>query len=439
MALPTIIFNAASGSDTAASGAGPATALFGTAASLNSSTTVDLSADAPDLSGVATDGSAALWVDTTSGRQFSPITGVDNTAKTVTVSTTYSVTESGRNWGIGGKRKLIDNADSLTLFGATGATLNWIIELEDDQSISAVITLNTALDGATIRGAGGALKTITQTANDETIQVSSANVRFQWLKFINTNGTKTNAQAIEYAGSSTCLVESCQFGDGTNHLHTGLSTAIPDVSVINCCFIGCTSAAISASGTGVAFVSGSFFKDNAAGFVGSNANLIFLDSIFSGTTGKAIDSTNGSLLRVIIQGNTFDGGGDDAVEIDNPAPAIIFLRNNIFSNTTGWGVDFTALTTDSAVTEDFNAYYNNSSGSVNGITIGANSIEGTDPQYVNAAGENFEIGTNLAGLGYPDKDLFIGVNQSATNTFIDIGAAQREETGGGGGGSFTFS
>lgn len=111
MAVPTILIDNSSGSDTAASGAGPATALHGTgAATTASGSTVDLSADSPNLSGVATDGSALLWVQSSSGRQASPITAVNNTTKVVTVSDTYANTESGKTWAIGGKRATLDDA-----------------------------------------------------------------------------------------------------------------------------------------------------------------------------------------------------------------------------------------------------------------------------------------------------------------------------------------
>src|SRR5882762_753979 len=105
MALPTVAINS-SGSDTAASGAGPVISLFGTAAATAASTIVTLLVDNPDLSGVATDGSAIIWIGSSSGRQFSKITAVDNTVgvKTVTVAVAFANTESGKSWGIGGKR-----------------------------------------------------------------------------------------------------------------------------------------------------------------------------------------------------------------------------------------------------------------------------------------------------------------------------------------------
>ena len=137
MALPTILINS-SGSNTAASGAGPSTALSGTAAALASSTTVTLSVDAPDLSGVATDGSAVIWVDASSGRQFAKITAVDNVLKTVTVSDAYAVTESSRNWGIGGKRASLGGSLQLGLDVRAG----WSIDVQTGETLTATWRLN---------------------------------------------------------------------------------------------------------------------------------------------------------------------------------------------------------------------------------------------------------------------------------------------------------
>src|SRR5574343_971677 len=107
MALPNIVFNASTGSDTAASGAGPASAVTGTAAAHtngSASTTITLT-NSPDLSGVATDGSHCLWMDTASGRQFSKITGADDAANTVTVEDSFNIASaSAVNYAIGGKR-----------------------------------------------------------------------------------------------------------------------------------------------------------------------------------------------------------------------------------------------------------------------------------------------------------------------------------------------
>ena len=96
MAFPTISINNSTGSDTAASGAGPATAVTGAGASLNATSTITLSADTPDLSGVATDGSDAIWVETSSGRQYYKITAVDDGDTHCDSRATHDIHDSSR-------------------------------------------------------------------------------------------------------------------------------------------------------------------------------------------------------------------------------------------------------------------------------------------------------------------------------------------------------
>ena len=109
MAFPTIVYNASTGSDTAASGAGPATAITGSGAAHTSgiaSTTIEFD-NSPDLSGVATDGSAAVWLNTSAGgRHLSKITAVDDGADTVTVEDSFTIASGGSavDYAIGGKR-----------------------------------------------------------------------------------------------------------------------------------------------------------------------------------------------------------------------------------------------------------------------------------------------------------------------------------------------
>lgn len=124
MASPTIVFNSSTGSDTAASGAGPVVAIAGTAAASRVATTAVqigfFEAD-PNLSGVATDSSHVLWIDTPSGRQYSDITAVNNTA---TSNTTGSIT-SGTNTLTVASGSGIANGDLISIAGAgaAGATL----------------------------------------------------------------------------------------------------------------------------------------------------------------------------------------------------------------------------------------------------------------------------------------------------------------------------
>src|SRR3954463_10134754 len=116
MALPTILIDSATGSDTTASGAGPGTALTGSAgvsAGDGLSVTLDGS---PDLTGVATDGSHVLYfADATAGnRNFAKITAANNGTKVVTVSDALGFTLT-KAWAIGGKRASLLGTNSSKL------------------------------------------------------------------------------------------------------------------------------------------------------------------------------------------------------------------------------------------------------------------------------------------------------------------------------------
>src|SRR6185436_2089858 len=86
MAFPTMLFNSSTGSDTLASGAGPGTAITGTAARsvAASNRSIGFYGATDDLSGVATDGSAVVFLNvaTAGQRNFSSIAAVKHTRQT---------------------------------------------------------------------------------------------------------------------------------------------------------------------------------------------------------------------------------------------------------------------------------------------------------------------------------------------------------------------
>lgn len=82
---------------------------------------------------------------------------------------------------------------------------------------------------------------------------------------------------------------------------------------------------------------------------------------------------------------------------------------------------------------DYNNLYNNNGavgGGYQGLTAGSHDTN-LDPQYTNAAGGDFSVGTNLKAKGFPGA--FPSGGGISTTGYLDIGAAQRQEAGGGGG------
>lgn len=432
MAYPTIVFNASTGSDTAASGAGPATAESGTGASLNATTSVDLSGDSPDLSGVATDGSACLWVQTSSGRQFSKITAVDNSTKIVTVETTYSVTESSRTWAIGGKRATWDNANSRKLFSAD-VLPGWIIETETGQTLTGS-ALTCGVSGDTtngmiiVRGASTASHpVINQTATAALFSYNSINY-WKWsnLKMTCSNATKTYALSLRGVGY---VANNVIFGDATNSISTVYVRTGGTVQfmLVNCEVAHCTSNGLYANNGGeVLYAYGCYIHD--CGGVGLQ--------IYSGVAANLlVENNTGAGIKTItgtpsISRNTIDANGGDGIDLSTGVNTFFAIYNNNITNNGGYGLRC-AAGQETFGLRDFNNFYNNTSGSILNASLATNDLT-VDPEYTDAANDDYSIGTNLKAKGFPKFDEPIGIN-SATYSYVDIGAAQRQESAAGGG------
>ena len=458
MPEPKILFNASTGSDTAASGAGPTTALTGTGASLAASTSVNLIADNPDLSGVATDGSACLWVSTSSGRQFAKITGVNNTTKVVTVALAYGVTETGRTWAIGGKRATLDAASSRTLFGATSGTIHtagwqagWEAILETNQTITSTLIFS----GPNIPGfvnlrsnVDGTTRTITCSANASAINwvisgwVAMCEVRD--VKIQNSNATKTSANAVILSGSGSSrnmLFRRCVLGDPTNTIQQAIS---PSGVSASCNFIDCTiqnCAGIAIDSSSSVTMYGCLVRNNV-GTVAVRVNsapISVHNSLFHNNSGDhiQINLTNFAGLAIVAD-STFDGAGSDSIsnELGSGGLNGFHIINCNFTTGGGFGVRgalVSELPNCSAVNCNFGSGSDaNTLGTISGTLYERDNIA-AEGSYVNKAGRNYSPGPNLKAKGYPLSPATLGAGQSVATSSIDIGAIQ---SAGGSGGVF---
>jgi hypothetical protein len=147
--------------------------------------------------------------------------------------------------------------------------------------------------------------------------------------------------------------------------------------------------------------------------------------------------------RCTIHGNTGDG------ILWAFIPGLIFAgsqgRNAIINcNITGnggYGIEDIDVPTDSeggpAAIVDYNNFGTGSTANTSG-TIAEGLMEPNsltvDPGYTNTATADFSVDVSVKGLGFPNGTQTLGVGQSGTKSYVDIGAAQRQEAGGGGGG-----
>jgi hypothetical protein len=422
MPFPKIIFNVSTGSDLA-SGAGPTVAITGTSAAHTggaTQNTITLTNN-PNLSSVPTDGSAALFIDTLAGRAYSRILNVNNTSKTVTVEDNFTITSgSARNYAIGGK--LAHFANSWRVF--YDAKGGWIIETETDQIISAGIVLGgsgTDSNGPiTLRGKTF-LKTLGLTLEQGTKWIIE-NLQFSRLSTM----TGGNVGVVEI---EVCI-RNCKITP------VGISTENSDsnskfiIRLIDCEIGPCTEHGIwSVSNWSHVWLQGCWIHDCGSHGILSNLNegVTMINCLITSNNSNGVQiapKSSGSKIRII--NCTFDGNRQSGLYLTGTAVTPM-IYNNIFSNNGEYGIRTTsALQVNFPDLFDHNAFFNNTSGARLNAPIGANDTT-LDPQYSNREGLNYSIGTNLKAKGYPPATRFIGANQSATKSYIDMGVAQRRE------------
>jgi len=425
MATPVITFNNATGTDTAASGsASPASVLSGTSASYSGSVfTLDGS---PDLSGVATDGTAVIWVQTSTGRQFFTINAVDDGADTVTVDDAPAGTASGLTWGLGGKRKTIDNAQSRTLW--TDSKYGWIAEMEDNQVLTSQLLWSAPL---ILQSNDDTIRTLDQSgSNTEVCRSTASTITLKNLKITCSGTTGTNSRGVY---SVRLLAQGCVFGDATNQLYDGLYNT--SGTLIDCEVKNCVSRGIRNTSASMSIIGCTVHDNGSDGIYGNSSGLFLSYSDICDNSGYGIRARASD--KVYVSGSNIHSNGNNGIAFDvvgASAATVAVVNSNITANT-GYGILFPASQdvqwAGCIANNNFGTGATaNSSGMSNDDTIlgmiGSN-IE-VDPQFTDAANGNFTPnGDNTAQVGFPQG----AYGQRSSESYLDIGT-QRLSSGGGG-------
>jgi hypothetical protein len=442
---PLVNFNASTGSDTQASGAGPATAVYGTGCAVTSGSGSVTISDAVDLSGVAQDGSAVLWVLTASGRQFTRISTVAGSsgAWTLTVEDTAWTSGSSKTWAIGGKRATWDNANSRTLFGSTGAKAGWTIQTETDQTLNTTTLSITAagsvtVGAITIQGSSDTTpSTIKQTANVAAFTTNTVGlIVYKNLKIVNSNVSKTSANGLSTitTNSQQYVFISCIFGDSVYTLndcvYLGNATS---ARFIDCVFFNGSVGLYCYSINNVEIHNSVISNNSSYGIYDNGTGRLIIRNCLIYSNGYGIysnyatTSDHYNIVGCTIHGNT--SGGIYCNQASNYYAAVIH-SNNITGNG-GYGIVGLSGTTDflKAIIDYNNFGYGvgiaNSSGAMQYITAGGHDLA-VDPMYGNAAGGDFSVhNPALSAAGFPGSGRTVGAGQSATYDYVDIGAQRQ--------------
>lgn len=437
-----IVFNATSGSDTAASGLGPATALTGSGATTDGTAVV---------TGISTTGASAgdlLWVQSASGRQFSIIASVDSSTQ-VTCDDTFAA-GLGQTWAIGGKRATWDNSDSRNLF-VSDAKAGFIIETETNQSLTSSITYSTEGRNDTgfihVRGASAVSHPVIDLNVTSGHFQGASNVSMNWsftnLQFTNSAASTTSSCiAISFRDGGRYLITNCIFGDQTNTLYAGISVysgGSAQFLVVDCEFkylargaYGTSSPTKSRDAT---YINCTSHHNGNFGF-----NTVALDSLINciahDNTGPgflleqhASNVEGCSMVNCVAYNNTGDGL---EIEANHGAASV---TNCIFVNNGGYGIEKLTTSSDITLTYNYfnnNAFYNNTSGEVSSnITAGPDGhITLTADPFTDAAAADFSINSD-AGGGSTLRSTAITLGSTETRPFRWLDTS----TGGGAAGS----
>ncbi len=443
-----------------ASGAGPSTAITGTAnahTSGSASTTIEFD-DTPDLSGISADD--VLYLGTTSGvRKFTRIVSVDDGADTMVVADSFNIAQgSAVDYAIGGTLGSIDNANTRNIFDNNGSTgdvkQGWTLSFITGTAHDITSTLNFRMP--TIVFGDPPFRIISATPGTlVSIEGDRANIGFaahlnwpvasvmywQDISIESTGTDGVNGMLAFTAGTHKHIYRRCKIIHSINtgdHFKFTLNATLNRLTFIETYFeeraSGSGSPLIIESGTGdmrgdlFAFY-GCFFKgqDNAQ-FQFGREQAIFYKCIFDNLADPMFVDTNDSATNtgnLILLDSTFHDCGK--VEMARYSGIGSAYLNNIFNDPKTYAVEGKGPSDYGAVglaIMDWNTIFNAGSGATLNMTRGGNGTD-SDPAFVAEGSQDFAIGPALKAKGFPDSTA--DIHGTTTASFVDPGAAQREE------------
>lgn len=429
MALPVILIDSATGSDSAASGAGPSTALTGTAALTNAGGTVVTLDAGTVLTGVVTTGAAVIYViDTTAGhRRFASInatSGSGGATPTVTVNEALTGNLIGVSWAIGGKRASLGSTTSRLLVNNNGssgdAMPGWTMQFQSGHAETTTrFDLQRAGDTTTgpitIEGIAGAgvKPLLTFTDDDRSFVNNAASWQLRNFSAKNSHGSPSSACSFIFVASSPCILDGLTIGTASNTYYSGIVTNT--LCLIRNCDVGwaTTGDGITDTADSDPQIENCYCHDNAGHGINVSGGIIALNlvnNICARNGGDGILITGGtdfSRRTYRVTANTCDNNTSHGIEFDGLMTSFNAMdyMNNILSNNGGWGLKFHASQTlpelqANGARGNNNDTYLNTSGpcSVSGFLT---ADPGLNPQFTNASAGDFTIGTNLEAKGYP--------------------------------------
>lgn len=393
----------------------------------------------PDLSSLVT--TAGLTQDTiyianatNANRRIFPITSFDNSAKTVTVSGSPTVSGNGA-WAIGGR---------VTLAGLTGneaalqAGDEVIVNNSPAASASTLLTFRTngSLSAGFIKlkGKTGVRPVFNCTSTPNAIDVNNSDMI--WIENIEVDQDGASGNAINNIGQGSVLFN-VKIVDAGND---GIDINEDGVRIIGCEISGCGGDAIDSANLAFIQIVGCYIHDNTGNGWNSGATItrsVLIDNIFDTNGGSGINLSGApSALNscLVIYGNTFYGNGAHGITASDGDHSAL-LMNNLFLDNGNTGSEYNLNWPISFHLSNFGNWnifsQNGGAGGTNLNNYTAQSNDLTSNPDINTSTFLPNSGSPAKAAGFPGAIPPTGT--AAVTGYRDIGAMQRQEAGSGGG------
>jgi len=421
-----ILFNTDQGSDTQASGLGPPTARYGSGASTTGSSAVVTGIDTTNV--LAGD---LLWVQSSSGRQFSIIATVDSSTQ-VTCDDTFANTESGRTWAIGGKRAGSDlSSDAIFKEAPDGATIE--IEYTGTDYVNSTEispSFGSTTNPVTIKGTGSQSPRIVSPSASRVhcVRLNAGSYIFENLQFICNYQSGSPLSVFQVYQTSYIRFENCTFRSEQGASGSGLFTDLLNSTHIgvfnNCLFDGnnlSTSGFIRNGGTN-AYSAQTLINCT---FKNINGLAIFLDETRGNTIRNCIirDCVDGvdfkpaSYSQQSISGCVFYNLSGSGIKFNRSDNVLCSnFTNNIFHTISGNAFNAVADYSSGqgmSVIEN-NAFYSITGSNYSNLNAGSNDITLTSDCFVSASTGDFRINADAGG------GALLRANNYALNTDTSV-------------------
>ncbi len=384
----------------------------------------------PALTGFATDGSQAIFLNaaTNSNQKIFFINAVDDAADRVgTTVTPTGLTATSSDWGIGGR--MIYNSANWEAAARAGDTF-WFNNTPASKAADFLTKRTNGSNAGYIRVVGKTgVRPVLQVTN--TNQVIDGGASYWWFENLEFDQDGASG-AVVNSGAANNFVN-IKWSDGGG---AGLALSNADFNRVlsSEIFLGTTSgdgiSATSGGSQGLTVIGTYIHENGGDGIDLGNSDggpVTILNSIVSANIARGIYQSAAFSTRgpFVVSNSTVASNGNSGLEVTD-ADSPFFITNTIFYNNGDAAGEYNAeWTTSTAETIGWHAYNDfyqsggGGAGNVSGLTINATEVT-TDPLFVDAANGDFRLraGSPARLSGFPGSLL------GGSTGYMDMGAVQ---------------